>query len=214
MVGAFGRHCARPGRTAGRNPSGGPSPVSAEPSAGEREGLAPRMDGGREGLAPRMDGEREGLAPRMDGEREGLAPRMEEPARAMNGEARSRWGFTLLELMVALAVLAIVCDGRVRARRRLRARPSFHGAAHAGPLGRGKRSGPDAPRTSRQQAGDQPGHDAPAGCVKATARGRWSGRPNRHPTPALRRVEVTVYAVEDGREVGPLDTLVAFMGRY
>lgn len=32
--------------------------------------------------------------------------------------------------------------------------------------------------------------------------------------PSLRRVEVTVYAVEEGREVGPLDTLVAFVGRY
>ena len=32
--------------------------------------------------------------------------------------------------------------------------------------------------------------------------------------PSLRRVEVTVYVLEDGREVGPLDTLVAFVGRY
>ena len=32
--------------------------------------------------------------------------------------------------------------------------------------------------------------------------------------PWLRRVEVAVYAIEDGREVGPVDTLVAFVGRY
>lgn len=32
--------------------------------------------------------------------------------------------------------------------------------------------------------------------------------------PSLRRVELTVYAIEDGREVGPVDTLVAFVGRY
>ena len=32
--------------------------------------------------------------------------------------------------------------------------------------------------------------------------------------PWLRRVEVTVFAVEDGREVWPVDTVVAFMGRY
>ena len=31
---------------------------------------------------------------------------------------------------------------------------------------------------------------------------------------SLRRVEVSVYAVEDGREIGPVDTLVAFVGRY
>ena len=32
--------------------------------------------------------------------------------------------------------------------------------------------------------------------------------------PWLRRVEVSVFAVEDGREIGPVDTVVAFMGRY
>lgn len=32
--------------------------------------------------------------------------------------------------------------------------------------------------------------------------------------PALFRVEVTVFSVEAGREVGPLDTLTAFIGRY
>ena len=32
--------------------------------------------------------------------------------------------------------------------------------------------------------------------------------------PALFRVEVSVFSVEAGREVGPLDTLTAFIGRY
>ena len=32
--------------------------------------------------------------------------------------------------------------------------------------------------------------------------------------PLLRRVEVQVHALEDGDEVGPVDALTAFMGRY
>ena len=32
--------------------------------------------------------------------------------------------------------------------------------------------------------------------------------------PALFRVEISVFAVEEGREVGPLDILTAFVGRY
>ena len=32
--------------------------------------------------------------------------------------------------------------------------------------------------------------------------------------PLLYRVEVTVHAVEEGREVGPIDTLVTFVGEY
>lgn len=32
--------------------------------------------------------------------------------------------------------------------------------------------------------------------------------------PWLRRVDVTVSAVEDGREIGPIDQLTGFVGRY
>ncbi len=32
--------------------------------------------------------------------------------------------------------------------------------------------------------------------------------------PALYRVEITVHAVEEGREVGPIDTLITFVGEY
>ena len=32
--------------------------------------------------------------------------------------------------------------------------------------------------------------------------------------PLLRRVEYSVFAMEDGREVGPVDTLTAFIGRH
>ena len=32
--------------------------------------------------------------------------------------------------------------------------------------------------------------------------------------PWLRRVEYSVFAIEDGREVGPVDTLIAFIGHH
>lgn len=136
------------------------------------------------------------------------------PAHRMTGrEARPRRGFTLLELMVALAVLAIVAMavfGRggesVRdlhaieqrtlarwvaenevARMRLEHRGST-GAISLGTVRQRLRQGDRSWQVVRE--------------TQSTSH------------PSLRRVEVTVYAMEDGREVGPVDTLVAFMGRY
>ena len=133
--------------------------------------------------------------------------------RTVNREARSRLGFTLLELMVALAVLAIVAmavfgrggdsvrdlyslEQRTLARwvaenEVARMRLEHRGTTQAISLG-----------TVRQRVrqGDRSWQ-----VVRET-------QSTSH--PSLRRMEVTVYAIEDGREVGPLDTLIAFMGRY
>ena len=124
-----------------------------------------------------------------------------------------RRGFTLLELMVALAVLAIVAmavfgrggdsvrDLHVMEQRTLarwvaesevaRMRLQHRGSTEAISLG-----------TARQRVrqGDRSWQ-----VVKETLS-------TTH--PSLRRVELTVYALEEGREVGPLCTLIAFVGRY
>ena len=56
---------------------------------------------------------------------------------------------------------------------------------------------------------------------RETARVRMSGRTWRVERdiketthPWLRRVEVEVYEVSDGEDIGPLDRLVGFVGRY
>ena len=122
-------------------------------------------------------------------------------------------GFTLLEMLIALAVIAVVgltvssAVGNVAAQtytleQRLvanwvaenhlaRARLSRIGTTDAMPTGR------------------------------ETERVRMSGRDwvlHRNITetthPWLRRVEVQVYQVVDGDEIGPLDITVGFIGRY
>ena len=44
----------------------------------------------------------------------------------------------------------------------------------------------------------------------------WTVETEVHETeyPLLRRVEVTVHAMEEGEEVGPVDTITAFLGRH
>ena len=157
-------------------------------------------------------------------------------------------GFTLLELMIALAVLAIVSmavfDGgsdriaqlrgmeqrtlarwiaenevaKARLQRRFdvvkqRAEALEKAAEKAdgtAPLSddrqsdRGWQADRGAPnvgvRRERVQLGDRTWR-----VVQETKR-------TRH--PSLWRVEVVVYLLEEGREFGPIDTLVAFIGRY
>ena len=122
-------------------------------------------------------------------------------------------GFTLLELMVALAVLAIVAmavfgsggdtvrdlyalEQRTLARwvaenEITKMRLERLGSTEAIALGT---------RRERVRQGDRSWE-----VVKET---------KSTSNPWLRRIEVSVFAVEDGREIGPVDTVVAFMGRY
>ena len=122
-------------------------------------------------------------------------------------------GFTLLELMVALAVLAIVAmavfgsggdtvrdlyalEQRTLARwvaenEITKMRLERLGSTEAIALGT---------RRERVRQGERSWE-----VVKET---------KSTSNPWLRRVDVTVFVVEGGREVGPVDTVVAFMGRY
>ena len=131
----------------------------------------------------------------------------------INRGARSRPGFTLLELMVALAVLAIVAMavfGRggdsVRDLHSMEQRTLARWVAE-NEVARMRLEH----RGSKQAIG--------LGTVRQRVRQgdrSWQVVRETQSTshPSVRRLEVTVYAVEDGREIGPLDTLIAFIGRY
>ena len=140
----------------------------------------------------------------------------------------SRRAFTLLELMIALAVLAVVAVAvlgrsgdsarqlynleertlarwvaeneiaRMRLERRVRA---ADGKGADG--GRAAEGGNDIPLGSRRGM-----------VVQGERRWRVVRRTASTSSPALRRVEVAVYAVKDGRDIGPLDTLTAFVGQH
>ena len=131
----------------------------------------------------------------------------------INRGARSRPGFTLLELMVALAVLAIVAMavfGRggdsVRDLHSMEQRTLARWVAEN-----------EVARMRLEHRGSK--QAISLGTVRQRVRQgerAWQVVRETQSTsqPALRRVEVTVYAVEDDREIGPLDTLIAFIGRY
>ena len=122
-------------------------------------------------------------------------------------------GFTLLELMVALAVLAIVAMavfGRggdtVRDIYTLEQRTLARWVAE---------NEVAKMRLERGRSTD----DISLGTVRERVRQgerTWQVVKDTKSTshPWLRRIEVAVYAVEEGREIGPVDTFVAFIGRY
>ena len=122
-------------------------------------------------------------------------------------------GFTLLEMLIALAVIAVVgltvssAVGNVAAQTyTLEQRLVAHWVAenHLARVRLSRIGTTDAVPTGRE-----------------TERLRMSGRDWRLERditetshPWLRRVEVEVYEVVDGDEIGPLNAVVGFIGRY
>ena len=122
-------------------------------------------------------------------------------------------GFTLLEMLIALAVIAVVgltvssAVGNVAAQTyTLEQRLVAHWVAenHLARVRLSRIGSTDAVATGRE-----------------SERVRMSGRDwrvEREITetthPWLRRVEVAVYEVVEGDEIGPLDTTIGFVGRY
>ncbi len=122
-------------------------------------------------------------------------------------------GFTLLEMLIALVVIAVVglaistaVGNMVGQTHGLERRLVAHWVAenHLVRLRLARIANTDALATGRD-----------------TERVRMSGRNWRVERevgetthPWLRRVEVEVYEVTDGDDIGPLDTLVGFLGRY
>ena len=126
---------------------------------------------------------------------------------------RTARGFTLIELMVALAVVAIVATtvlvqgGETAAQtysmeRRAVARWVLENEVERARLLQVVDPGPLALGTSRRR-------------VNLVSRD-WLVLEDTLETshPWLRRVEYSVFAVEDGREVGPIDTLTTFIGQH
>ena len=127
-----------------------------------------------------------------------------------------RRGFTLVELMVALVVIATVAT-TVYARssdtigqlalleRRTLARWVAENEIERARLARhaaGQEAIPLASGSARR---------------RVTLGGReWSVVATAHGTShaALRRMEYTVFAIEDGERVGPVDAITAFIGQY
>ena len=125
-------------------------------------------------------------------------------------------GFTLVELMVALVVIATVAAtvytrssdtiGQIALlERRTLARWVAENEIERARLARhatGEEATSLASRSTRR---------------RVTLGGReWSvvATTNTTSHPWLRRVEYTVFAIEDGDEVGPVDGITAFIGQY
>ena len=122
-------------------------------------------------------------------------------------------GFTLLELLIALAILAIVSiavfnQGGDTARQlggleqKTLARWVAENELAKLRLEHRLAGEPLRPRSSRNQVSYGDRYWQVVEEVRTTDH------------PWMHRVEVSVYAVVDGREVGPVDTLVGFVGRY
>ena len=122
-------------------------------------------------------------------------------------------GFTLLEMLIALAVIAVVgltvssAVGNVAAQTyTLEQRLVAHWVAEN-----------HLARLRLARIGDTDAIAAGRETERVLMSGRtWRvERDIRETThPWLRRVEVKVYEVADGEDIGPLDTLVGFTGRY
>lgn len=122
-------------------------------------------------------------------------------------------GFTLIELMVALAVVAIVSTtvlvrgGETAAQtysmeRRALARWAVENEIERARLRQAVQREPVATGTDRRRVSLGSREWLIVEEVEATSH------------PWLWRVEYSVFVLEDGREVGPVDTLTAFIGQH
>ena len=138
---------------------------------------------------------------------------------------RAGRGFTLLELMIALAVLAIVSIavlGRSgeSARQlygleeRTLARWVAENEIASMRLQRRVRATERPTQDARPEGSNLPLGSRRRLVVQGERRWRVVRETRSTSSPLLRRIEVSVYAVQDGRDIGPLDTLTAFVGQH
>ena len=143
------------------------------------------------------------------------------------GSPWAKRAFTLLELMIALAVLAIVSIavlGRsgesARQLYTLEERTLARWVAENDIASMRLQRRVRAAETPGRDTGPrEPGSNVPLGSrrnlvVQGERRWRVVRETTSTSSPLLRRVEVSVYAVQDGRDIGPLDTLTAFVGQH
>lgn len=145
-------------------------------------------------------------------------------------------GFTLLELLIALAVLAVISlaiydhsSNTIRQLHSMEERTLARWVAEneiakmrlerRQVLARKNRAASDAARSTETASISSDRGSVPFGTHRQRIRqGDRTWRVVRETQstsdPALFRVEISVFAVEGGREIGPLDTLTAFLGRY
>lgn len=122
-------------------------------------------------------------------------------------KARLQQGFTLLETLVALAILAIALAGALRA--------SSASTTHAGEMRTRlladwvaqNRLAMHMAKGDYPNTGMQDGEDTQAGM-----RLLWHEEVSSTPNPAFRRVEITVFAPDDPKHV--LRKLIGFLTLY
>lgn len=129
---------------------------------------------------------------------------------------RSARGFTLIELMVALVVIATVATAvYVRSSDTIGQIALLERRTLARWVAENEI---ERARLARHAAGDEALPMASGSTRRRVTLGgrEWSVVANVSQTshPWLRRVDYSVFAIEDGEEFGPVDGITAFIGQY